>query len=106
MIGSVRRAIGVLPRLHLLAEHARGGAALLCDAPAAAPYANAAQLGLASFSRGYGTGGRPSSSAAPDAEDPQGDGGTVLTLPTSLDAISRLNPELRDVILAHEEHQK
>lgn len=105
MLGTMRRAIGALPRLHLLPEHACGVAALLCDAPAAALYAGS---GLAPFNgnRHYGTGGRPSSSAAPDPKDMPGDDGTLLTLPASLDAIARLNPELRDVILAHEEHQR
>ena len=92
MLASIRRLGGA--RLHLLTEHGRAQAlfseSLACFG-SAGPLAFS-QLNGTSHSRPYASGMPPM--------EPE------LTLQDDLSIIARLNPQLRDVMLAHEKHQR
>ena len=98
MLPSLRRCLGS-GRLHLLSEHGR--AALLGEAVAA--YGPAAGLGLVQSLLPAGQQGRAFSAAG---QEPFEDVEAELTLPEDLSVIARLNPELRDVMLAHQQQAR
>jgi hypothetical protein len=96
MLATLRKLLSS-SRLHLLPEHGRVQA-LLSDALHA--YGAVAELGTVQCimpSKSFASGARLSND---DDEE------TELTLPEDLSVIARLNPQLRDVILAHREHER